>query len=38
MISQERGYWADGGVMVHPKWWIDVEGDELKRQRAAWAK
>ena len=37
-IAQERGYWANGGVMVHPKWWIDVEGEELKRQRAAWAK
>ena len=37
-IQEERSYWSNGGVMVHPKLWIDVEGDELKRQRAHWAE
>jgi hypothetical protein len=37
-IQEERGYWSNGGVMVHPKHWIDLEGDELQHQRADWAK
>jgi hypothetical protein len=37
-IEQERAYWSHGGVMVHPKNWIDLEGDELHRQRAEWAE
>lgn len=37
-IGQEKDYWDDKGVMVRADEWIDLEGERLKRQRAAWAK
>ncbi|HJQ29200.1 MAG TPA: hypothetical protein VJ827_07645 [Rubrobacter sp.] len=32
---RERGYWADGGVMVHPKNWIEYDDPD---DVADWAK
>lgn len=36
-LREYRGYWEDGGVMVRANRWIDLTGDELRRQRAGWA-
>jgi hypothetical protein len=36
-IEVERPYWENGGKMVHPHRWIELDGEERRKRLAPWA-